>query len=164
VQILLSWNNYNDLDLICTDPDSNTVFYKNRRVPSGGQLEIDMNVEYPDRQNPIENIYWPAGGAPNGTYHVYLLYFKQHINIKDTPYKISVKYGGKTKDYEGTISKEKEAIHIGSFTLGTLGSNPQSPDTPPVNDRRSQLEQERDRLKKELDRVNDELRRIGNYR
>ncbi len=164
VQVLLSWNNYNDLDLICTDPNGHSVFYKNRRVPSGGQLEIDMNVEYPDRQNPIENIYWPSGGAPNGTYHVYLLYFKQHINIKDTPYKITVKYGGKTKDYEGTISKEKEAIHICSFTLGTPGSNPQNPYMPPVNDRRSQLEQERDRLKKELDRVNNELRRIGNYR
>lgn len=164
VQVLLSWNNYNDLDLICTDPDGNAVSFNNRRVPSGGQLEIDMNVEYPDRQDPIENIYWPTGGAPNGTYHVYLLYFKQHTNIKDTPYKITVKYGGKTEYFEGTVSNKKKPIHICSFTLGTPGNNSQNPDTPPANDRRSKLEQERDRLKNELDRVNNELRRIGNNR
>lgn len=164
VQVLLSWNNYNDLDLICTDPDGNSVFYKNRRVPSGGQLEIDMNVEYPDSQNPLENIYWPTGKAPNGTYHVYLLYFKQHISTKDTPYKITVKHGGKTDNYEGTISKEKEAIHVCSFTLGASGNNSQNPGAPPTNDRRSELERERDRLERELNRVRDELRKIENYR
>ena len=58
VQILLGWNNYNDLDLICTDPNGETVWYKNKRVSSRGQLEIDMNVEYPDSQEPIENIFW----------------------------------------------------------------------------------------------------------
>ena len=38
VQILLSWNNYNDMDLICTDPNGETVFFRNPRVSSGGQL------------------------------------------------------------------------------------------------------------------------------
>jgi subtilisin family serine protease len=117
VQVLLSWNNYNDLDLICKDPVGNNVFFKNRSVPSGGQLEFDMNVEYPDNKKPIENIFWQKGKAPKGTYNVYLLYFKRHINIKDTPYKITVKYGENTKNFEGIIKKENEAIHICSFTL-----------------------------------------------
>jgi subtilisin family serine protease len=117
VQVLLSWNNYNDLDLICKDPNGNSVFFKNRSVPSGGQLEIDMNVEYPDSKNPIENIYWKKGTAPKGTYHVYLLYFKKHTNIKETPYKVIVKYGDKTKNFEGIIKKESEAILISTFTL-----------------------------------------------
>jgi subtilisin family serine protease len=171
VQVLLSWNNYNDLDLIVTDPYSESVWYKNRRVSSGGQLQIDMNVEYPDSKTPIENIYWQHGGAPNGTYNVYLLCFKQHENISANPYKITVKHGDKTDEYTGTISKEKEVIHICSFTLGNAGSvqnppdaNPHNPDTPPANNRRTHLEQERDRLQQELDRVNSELRRIGNSR
>jgi subtilisin family serine protease len=117
VQVLLSWNNYNDLDILCKDPDGNTVFFKNRSVPSGGQLEFDMNVEYPDNMKPIENIFWPKGKAPRGTYNVYLLYFKRHISIKDTPYKITVKYGENTKNFEGIIKKENEPIHICSFTL-----------------------------------------------
>jgi subtilisin family serine protease len=164
VQILLNWNNYNDLDLICTDPFGESVFFRNRRVSSGGQLQIDMNVEYPDSKTPVENIYWESD-APNGTYNVYLMYFRRHEQaIDETPYNIKVKYGGKTEDYNGTIRKENKIIHICSFTLGTTRNNPQNPNTPPANDRRSQLEQERDRLQRELDRVNNELRKIENSR
>ena len=169
VQVLLSWDNYNDLDLIVSDPNSESIWFKNRRVASGGKLEIDMNVEYPDSKTPIENIYWPQGSAPNGTYNVYLLYYKRHENIAENLYKITVKYGDKTDEYTGTINNEKEGIHICSFTLGNVSSiqnppNPNNPSTPPSNNRRSQLEQERDRLQQELDRVNNELKRIINSR
>ncbi|MBE0574153.1 hypothetical protein IH575_04595, partial [Candidatus Dojkabacteria bacterium] len=123
---------------------------------------------YPDSQTPIENIYWPTGGPPNGTYNVYLLYYKQHENRAENPYKITVKYGEKTDEYTGTVKNKNEAIHICTFTLGDASSvqNPPNanPNTPPVNNRRTQLEQERDRLQQELDRVNNELRRIGNSR
>lgn len=165
VQVLLSWNNYNDLDLIVTDPTGETVWFKNRRVSSGGQLEIDMNVEYPDSKTPIENIYWPSGGAINGTYNVYLLYYKQHENKAENPFKITVKHGSKTDEYTGTARIEKEAIHICSFNLGNADPNLQNPAIPDTeNGRRAQLEQERDRLQLELERVNDELKRIGNNR
>ena len=58
VQVLLSWDNYNDLDLACIDPEGNTLWFKNKRVPSGGLLEIDMNVAPNDSKTPIENISW----------------------------------------------------------------------------------------------------------
>lgn len=171
VQVMLSWTNYNDLDLIVSDPFGEKVWFKNRRVSSGGQLEIDMNVEYPDSKTPLENIYWPPGGAPNGTYNVYLLYYKQHEKTAETPYIITVKYGDQTVEYRGTIVNEKDVIHICTFTLGdssriqdTPDTNPDKPDIPPENNRRSELERERDRLQQELDRVNDELRRLGNSR
>lgn len=161
VQVLLSWDTYNDLDLIVTDPYGKSVWYKNRRVSSGGQLEIDMNVEYPDSKTPIENIYWPSGGAPNGTYNVYLLYSKQHENTTENLYKITVKYSNKTDEYTGIVKNEKESIHICSFSLGNESAIPQNPDIPISNgDRRSQLEKERDRLQQELDRVNNELKRM----
>jgi hypothetical protein len=171
VQVLLSWNNYNDLDLIVTDPHNESVWFKNRRVSSGGQLEIDMNVEYPDSKTPIENIYWQQEGAPIGTYNVYLLYFRQHENIAASPYKITVKQGDKTDEYTGTINNEKDINHICSFFLGNASSvqnppnsNANSPNTLPSHNRRSQLEQERDRLQQELERVNNELSRIRNSR
>ena len=58
VQVLLSWGNYNDLDLKCSDPSGEIISFSHKRSRSGGQLEIDMNVEYPSSRNPIENIYW----------------------------------------------------------------------------------------------------------
>jgi len=159
VQILLNWNNYNDLDLICVDPFGDMVFYRNRFVPSGGQLEIDMNVEYPDSKNPIENIFWEPGTAPDGTYNVYLQYYKKHeTTIDETPYTIKVKYGNKTEEFKGVIKKEDKIIHITSFSLGDGGSNRNS--TVP-NNKRLQLEQERERLKRELERVNNELQKLG---
>jgi subtilisin family serine protease len=119
VQILLSWNNYNDLDLICTDPSGESVFFRNRNVSSGGQLEIDMNVEYPDSKTPIENIFWPPGTAPSGTYNVYVLYYKNHPHtINETPYSIKVKYSGKSNEYKGVIKKEDKPIKVCSFTVG----------------------------------------------
>lgn len=169
VQVLLSWNNYNDLDLIVTDPNSESIWFKNRRVSNGGQLEIDMNVEYPDSKTPIENIYWQQGTAPNGTYNVYLMYYRQHETFAETPYKIIVKHGGKTEEYTGTINTLREAIHICTFSLGNSGTvhnpaNPNNPNPPPSDSRRTQLEQERDKLQRDLDRVNNELKKIGNRR
>lgn len=157
VQVLLNWNNYNDLDLICTDPYGESIFFQNPRVSSGGRLQIDMNVEYPDSKTPIENIYWEPGEAPNGTYNVYLKYYRRHESaIDETPYNIKVMHGGKTDDYSGSIKKSDDAIHVCTFTLRTGDANP------PSNDRRLRLEQERIRLQDDLDRVNRELQRIEN--
>lgn len=172
VQVLLSWDNYNDLDLICTDPNGETVFFRNRNVSSGGQLEIDMNVEYPDSKKPIENIFWQPGTAPNGTYNVYLQYYKNHVpGINETPYKVEVKYKDKdededevVKEYKGKISKEDQPVHICSFTVGTTRGSPANEGSSPDGSRQSQLEQERNRLQQELERINNELKRIGNRR
>lgn len=163
VQVLLNWNNYNDLDLICTDPNGESVFFRNPTVSSGGQLEIDMNIEYPDSKNPIENIFWQPGTAPSGTYNVYLLYYKKHEpSINETAYSIKVKNSSKTEEYKGVIRKEDNPIHICSFTLGTTGNNSMNQGSTIVHDRQLQLEQERSRLQQELERINNELKRIGN--
>jgi subtilisin family serine protease len=165
VQILLNWNNYNDLDLICTDPNGESVFFRNRTVSSGGQLEIDMNVEYPDSKTPIENIIWQPGTAPSGTYNVYLLYYKKHeANINETAYSIKVKNNEKTEDYKGVIRKEDKPIHICSFTVRATGNGSLQQGSHPINDRQLKLEQERNRLQQELERINNELKRIGNNR
>lgn len=169
VQILLSWDNYNDLDLIVTDPNGESVWFKNPRVSSGGKLEIDMNVEYPDSNTPIENIYWPSNSAPQGTYYVYLSYFKEHIDIPENQYHIKVIHGEKTDIYSGTIKNEKDTIQICTFTMGNTSSTqapinttPDDPNSAQVNDRKRKLEQERNRLQQKLDSVNEELKRIGN--
>lgn len=162
VQILLSWDNYNDLDLACIDPSNEPVWFKNKRSASGGRLEIDMNVNYPDSKTPIENIFWPSGGAPNGTYNVYLVYYKKHENIDETPYKITVKYGGKTEEYTGKIKRADNSIPICTFTLGSV-NNPTNPDdsnTPTVGRSKEELINERRNLQKQLDQVDLELRNV----
>ena len=157
VQILLSWNNYNDLDLVCTDPNNETLWFKNKSVASGGKLEIDMNVEYPDSKTPIENIYWPSGGAPNGTYNVYLVYYKKHLEINETPYKIKVKHGDKTEVFSGNIMLENNSIPICTFVIGE-GKHL----TPPTGRSEDELLLEREKLQNQLDKIDRELRKIKN--
>jgi hypothetical protein len=157
--VLLSWNNYNDLDLAVIDPYGNAVWFKNRRVPSGGFLEIDMNVEANDSQKPIENIFWQRGTAPQGTYEVYLWLYTQHININETPYKITCKYGDKTEEFTGKIKLEDGQIQICTFTLGnaTNPRNPNNPNPPSSDNNQDNLRKKRDGLQQQIDEIDRQL-------
>ena len=118
VQILLSWSNYNDLDLSCVDPYNQEVWFQRKKVPSGGELDVDMNAGGPKRNNPIENIYWPTGGAPKGQYTVYLTYYaKNDPTQKETPYTIKVKHGDETDTYTGVIQEVKQRVKICTFSI-----------------------------------------------
>lgn len=118
VQILLSWSNYNDLDIACIDPNGDKVSFERKNVPSGGHLDIDMNAGDPLRRDPIENIYWPTGGAPKGEYKVFLTYFARHDHSQlVTPYKIKIKYGNETKNFTGELTEEKQVVTIYTFTI-----------------------------------------------
>lgn len=166
VQILLSWDNYNDLDLACIDPFGNTLWFKNKEVSSGGLLEIDMNVNPNESKSPIENIYWPPNKAPNGTYQVYLWLYKQHEQfINETNYKILVKYGDKNEEYSGTIKREDGRILVCTFTLGdsSVSENPNNGQSPPTNNKNIEdLKKERERLQKQLDDIDNQLKTIDN--
>ena len=118
VQVTLSWDNYNDLDLVCIDPMNDTVWFQNKWSGSGGQLEIDMNANAMDSKNPIENIFWPSGGAPLGKYQVYLIYYQKHVDLNETSYTVKIKYGSKTQVLTGKIKMEDKSIPIYTFILG----------------------------------------------
>jgi subtilisin family serine protease len=118
VQIILSWENINDLDLICIDPKNDTVWFQNKTIASGGQLEIDMNANEMKQENPIESIFWPTGTAPIGTYQIHLLYYKKKCEANQTNYTIRLKYGGQNKIFRGSIREEDNSLQICTFTLG----------------------------------------------
>lgn len=118
VQILLKWSNMNDLDISCKDPKGDVVSFQNPVVSSGGQLDIDMNAGADLSSSPIENIYWPTGGAPKGRYTVYLTYYARHDALKQvSPYEIMVKHGDKTDNYTGEMTEVGQEIQICSFTI-----------------------------------------------
>lgn len=118
VQILLEWHNYNDLDLICRDPAGDVVWFRQKTIPSGGMLEIDMNAGSQYSSSPIENIYWREGGAPKGRYRVGILYYKRHDTQDSTSdFKVTVRYGDKEQIFNGTAQTEGEQIIIGDFVF-----------------------------------------------
>jgi hypothetical protein len=103
VQISLMWDNFNDLDLHCVDPTGERIFYGHKKSASQGELDVDMNARAPYSGQPVENIYWPTNGAPEGTYQVFVNHYSLHAPVNETPYTIAIKQGGKAQEFRGVI-------------------------------------------------------------
>jgi Domain of unknown function (DUF6777) len=70
VQVTLQWASDADLDLHVTEPDGTEIYYlASGPTSTGGQLDVDSNVNC-DNDGGVENVFWPVGDAPTGTYTV----------------------------------------------------------------------------------------------
>jgi len=75
VQVSLTFDQRDDLDLHVIDPNGDEVYYANRTVASGGELDLDANPVCGEPAGNAENITWGEGEAPDGTYEVYINMF-----------------------------------------------------------------------------------------
>lgn len=121
VQISLIWNNYNDLDLHVVCPSGERIFFDNRNSKCGGELDVDMNVK-PASRKPVENVYWPEGKAPRGTYKVYIHHYAKHnkgfrSNKDPTEFRLLVDMEGTKKEFKGDISNGEPLRLVAEFTL-----------------------------------------------
>ena len=102
------WDNYNDLDLHCIDPNEEEIYFSNKNSSTGGELDVDMNAGGRRSLAPVENIYWSDGVAPEGTYKIYLNHYSNHgcgENCSDpTSYYIRVKHNYSIKEFRGRIN------------------------------------------------------------
>ena len=121
IQISLSWDNFNDLDLHCIDPLGNEIYFSQKISPSGGELDIDMNARAQHSIEPVENINWSEGSVPEGEYIVYVKHYSNYncgYNCKDpTDYHVRVKNGLYTNDYYGRISTNDDFIEVVKFNF-----------------------------------------------
>jgi hypothetical protein len=111
VEVILTWNNMNDLDLHCVDPSGEEIcFHHKLSEKTGGALDVDMNSGQrvsPTElytNHPVEHIYWPHGRAPVGRYLVYVDHYSRHGGMDPTAYQVTVKEFGRTHVYNGVIS------------------------------------------------------------
>lgn len=119
VQISLQWFNKNDLDLEVVPPNEDKLFYNRRESPSGGKLDIDMNIAYETASNrAVENVFWPVGRAPKGRYKVYVVHFNNHQrpDTQDpTRYSVRILVRGQPRWLHGEITydgkKQPKLIH-----------------------------------------------------
>jgi hypothetical protein len=73
VAFRLVWDGQSDLDLYVEDPAGSCIFFAQRSSPAGGVLDVDCNGASDHVcEHPVENVYWPAGTAPAGTYLYWL--------------------------------------------------------------------------------------------
>ncbi|MEM6352729.1 MAG: hypothetical protein AAF766_18385 [Cyanobacteria bacterium P01_D01_bin.14] len=105
IQVTLRWQTEDDLDLIVVDPSGDTVSYFNPSVPSGGQLDVDANAycESPGF-SPVENIFWPTGGAPGGEYSAtVVLSIPCAERTTTVDYRLTILNQGDSQTYQGTV-------------------------------------------------------------
>jgi len=77
IQISLAWNTLDDVDLhVEFTPQGkgalmSEINWQSRRGRYGGYLDIDMNAGGGQiSRTPVENIFWPRGSSPKGSFRV----------------------------------------------------------------------------------------------
>lgn len=113
VQMTLIWNNINDLDLHVVCPSGERIFYQHNRSRCNGELDVDMNAGGPDSNEPVENVYWPEGGAPSGEFQVFVHHFANHGARDPTKFEVAIKYDGRVRKFSGALRQGQERrVHV----------------------------------------------------
>jgi len=127
VQVSLMWNNINDLDLHVLCPSGEEIYYFHPRSHCGGLLDVDMNVfgRRPWSNKPVENIFWPTGGSPSGSFAVAVDHYSNNGAPDPTKFWVSVKVaGGEVGAYEREISHGQRPYMVCRFENPTSQPRP----------------------------------------
>lgn len=101
VQVSLSWNTIDDLDLhVIVQPMGSHISFMNRVGICGGILDIDMNVHPRSLTNrPIENIFWNKNNTPQGVYTVGVQLYMNWSRSIETDAIVVIKVKNETKSF-----------------------------------------------------------------
>lgn len=97
LQVSLSWDQLNDVDLHLIDPNGEEIYYANPTSATGGQLDVDSNAACSIDEINNENIFYEDSAdvtIPYGEYEVLVDLWSNCNIVPDTNYTIVVYYGG----------------------------------------------------------------------
>jgi uncharacterized protein YfaP (DUF2135 family) len=131
VQATLRWSGAADLDLHVFDPSGEEIYYFNPSSASGGRLDHDANADCngpEDDDNPVENVYWPTGKAPRGSYTVVVRVYKTcdapvdwHLSIR--------RNGALVVDEDGSGNSSAYTFTVGSAAAAAAAVRASAPAT-----------------------------------
>jgi hypothetical protein len=110
VTVRLTWRTTDDLDLHVTDPNGEEIYYGNRQGVGGGQLDRDSNVICIEQStSPVENVFWPTGLAPRGSFTARVNYFSDCDDVAPVEFRLRIMVDGRViYDESGTLSGEDD--------------------------------------------------------
>jgi len=124
VRVSLIWNNRNDCDLHVIAPSGEEIYYGHKRSVCGGELDVDMNVRG-ESTKPVENVYWPPGGAPPGRYKVVVQNYAYHEPERgEYEWRVEVVAGKKASHFEGTVKNAGKASNVTVCEFDFSGLSP----------------------------------------
>ena len=116
VQVTLRWQGDADLDLHVVDPNGEEIWFANPQSASGGELDVDANGACEGLARPVENVYWPIGGAPSGVYEVYVDYYQLCDVTAPVDYEVTITLDGEVVDsIDAQITNAGEQHPVSSF-------------------------------------------------
>jgi hypothetical protein len=130
IEISLSWEDYNDLDLIVREPNGNEIYFKDKTSHvSGGKLDVDRNADCSEQKTntPIEHIVWDRVDIPSGNYTIIVNFYDRCSGGgQSTPFTVEVKIGGSLQTFTGVASAVKDDYEM--HTMSAPFSNVSSAD------------------------------------
>jgi hypothetical protein len=102
VQVTLLWASGDDLDLHVFDPAGNELYYGDPRAPGQGRLDHDDRAGCGTEGTHAENVFWPTGAAPSGTYQWYVVNYSGCG--EPAAFSVQIKVGGAIlQNVDGTL-------------------------------------------------------------
>jgi len=103
IQVSLSWDTDSDVDVHVIDPAGEEIFYGHKTSASGGTLDLDSNAACTLDHKRNENITWPIGRAPQGTYIVRVDYWDA-CGVAATNYTVRIINGSEAQIVNGSFT------------------------------------------------------------
>jgi len=95
LRVSLAWQNTDDLDLHVYEPSGYHIYFGDRRSPTNGELDVDMNVSSPVR-DAVENVIWPSQvKIKEGRYRVVVNNYNKRESA-DSGFSIEIECQGQT--------------------------------------------------------------------
>jgi hypothetical protein len=117
VQIILAWDDRNDLDLMMICPNGERLFFDHRRA-CGAELDVDRNAGNSALiATPVENIVFAAEPAP-GRYRIMVWHFQNNPPAPaSSPYRVTVKREGRPDQvFTGRVAAGQQ-VEVGHFDV-----------------------------------------------
>lgn len=125
MQISLVWNSLANLDLEVRDPVGGSVYFSTPNAPSGGEFGVNVNSVCDTRtaDSPTEQVVWPAGSLPTGSYEL-LVYYQPLTDCPTTDpvsFTVNVRLDGQQlAPIEGNLLPNE--VFLSSVVVGPDGS------------------------------------------
>lgn len=133
LQVSLSWDKEDDVDLHLFDADNNHIYYAHKTVVNSetgetvGELDIDSNPNCNIDEVKNENIYYK--NLKDGTYRIYVDLYQKCTNSTGSKYAVNVLHNGVrlnlsnqmvgtfADDYYGSRNNPSQYVLIGAFSI-----------------------------------------------
>jgi hypothetical protein len=124
VNVILTWRTDDDLDLHITCPNGKVIYHGNKE-DCGGTLDVDANSSDVNKTtSPAENITWPAGAAPTGTYKVEVDPYRRRNVGQPIDFRVELLINGEVVEPHTGRSEAPGKISVFEFTLPYSGRRP----------------------------------------